>query len=260
MKDEFVMVPRELAEEINAALVFHGYVTLPRGLQIALTKPAEQHQGEPAGYFTFCHDKNKWLQGKPKGPEFLHLFTLLYTHADPGQACKWRNEAHRFNLEVEQLRFELREAKALANGQTVLRKEDAEDWAEERDALRAQLAERDALLAEITKRHWSGVDFDLPADLVNRIKALSASAEPSAPDCATCNDEGAVGNVLDTVPCPDCAAAPPVERDEREAFEKHYASMNDGFVPGFYEGEYDWDDAQPCWLTWQARAALERKP
>lgn len=39
--------------------------------------------------------------------------------------------------------------------------------------------------------------------------------EPSAPDCATCNDEGAVGNVLDTVPCPDCAAAPPAERDEQ---------------------------------------------
>ncbi|MCE0912015.1 MULTISPECIES: hypothetical protein [Pseudomonas] len=45
---------------------------------------------------------------------------------------------------------------------------------------RAQLAERDALLAEIAKRHWSGVDFDLPADLATRIKALSASAEPSA--------------------------------------------------------------------------------
>lgn len=42
--------------------------------------------------------------------------------------------------------------------------------------LRAQLAERDALLTEIEKRHWSGVDFDLPADLVARIKALTASA------------------------------------------------------------------------------------
>lgn len=41
---------------------------------------------------------------------------------------------------------------------------------------RAQLAERNVLLAEIAKRHWSGVDFDLPADLVARIRALSASA------------------------------------------------------------------------------------
>ena len=38
-----------------------------------------------------------------------------------------------------------------------------------------------ALLAEIAKRHWSGVDFDLPADLAARIKAVSAGAEPSTP-------------------------------------------------------------------------------
>lgn len=44
----------------------------------------------------------------------------------------------------------------------------------------AKLAERDALLADIAKRHWSGVDFDLPADLVARIKALPANAEPIA--------------------------------------------------------------------------------
>jgi hypothetical protein len=44
----------------------------------------------------------------------------------------------------------------------------------------AQLAERDALLTDIEKRHWSGVDFDLPADLVTRIKAISVSAEPEA--------------------------------------------------------------------------------
>lgn len=46
--------------------------------------------------------------------------------------------------------------------------------------LRAQLAEWDALLRDINKRHSSGVDFDLPADLAARVKALSASAEQSA--------------------------------------------------------------------------------
>ncbi|MEN5225561.1 hypothetical protein ABE561_12375 [Pseudomonas asiatica] len=49
------------------------------------------------------------------------------------------------------------------------------------EELSAKLADRDALLTDISKRHWSGVDFDLPADLVDRIKALSASAEPNAP-------------------------------------------------------------------------------
>lgn len=42
---------------------------------------------------------------------------------------------------------------------------------------------------------------------------------------------------------------------EREAFERHYASMNDGFCPAIYDGEYDWGDAQACWLTWQAARA-----
>jgi hypothetical protein len=49
------------------------------------------------------------------------------------------------------------------------------------EELSDKLADQDALLTDISKRHWSGVDFDLPADLVDRIKALSASAEPNAP-------------------------------------------------------------------------------
>lgn len=44
------------------------------------------------------------------------------------------------------------------------------------------------------------------------------------------------------------------EAAERASFEKHYASMNDGFCPSAYEGEYDWDDCQPCWSTWLACA------
>ncbi|HFQ8053600.1 TPA: Lar family restriction alleviation protein [Pseudomonas putida] len=46
------------------------------------------------------------------------------------------------------------------------------------EELSDKLAERNALLDEIAKRHWSGVDFDLPADLVARIRDLSANAEP----------------------------------------------------------------------------------
>lgn len=33
-------------------------------------------------------------------------------------------------------------------------------------------------------------------------------------NCTTCNGEGAVGNILDTVPCPVCAAAQPAEIDD----------------------------------------------
>ncbi|MGN8346316.1 hypothetical protein ACLEJQ_22205 [Pseudomonas sp. SMV71] len=41
-----------------------------------------------------------------------------------------------------------------------------------------RIDELEGLVADITKRHWS-VEFDLPFDLVARIKALSASAEPA---------------------------------------------------------------------------------
>lgn len=36
---------------------------------------------ELAGYFSFCHDKEKWLQQKSEGAEFNHLFTPLYAMA-----------------------------------------------------------------------------------------------------------------------------------------------------------------------------------
>lgn len=112
--------------------------------------------------------------------------------------------------------------------------------------LRAQLAESDALLRDINKRHSSGVDFDLPADLAARVKALSASAEQSAP----------------------------VERDERAAFEGAYCeyfnalpSVSTPITPeqvkqtrnGNHYGHGSLGK-NLRWAGWQMRAALERKP
>ncbi|WP_176512151.1 hypothetical protein [Pseudomonas faucium] len=95
---------------------------------------------------------------------------------------------------------------------------------------------------------------------------LSAGPEAIAPGCTTCNDEGAVGNILDTVPCPDCAAAPPAEHDEQAAFErafvvqegvcfsperKEYRSMNGRNIE-----ETDSIDLNLRLSGWMARAAL----
>lgn len=95
---------------------------------------------------------------------------------------------------------------------------------------------------------------------------MASIVVPSAPDCATCNDEGAVGNILDTVPCPDCAAAPPAEHDEQAAFErafvvqegvffsperKEYRSMNGRTIE-----ETDSIDLNLRLSGWMARAAL----
>lgn len=137
---------------------------------------------------------------------------------------------------------------------------------EERDTLRAQLANwqalaaerlemttgRDALLRDINKRHASGVDFDLPADLAARVTALSASAEP--------------------IPFPGYPPVPedrklpaepsaPVERDERADFEADQLSK--GFAIDLLPGTvatYMIPAVRFAWAGWQARAALERKP
>ena len=85
-----------------------------------------------------------------------------------------------------------------------------------------------------------------------------ASTEPSAPGCLTCNDDGAVGNILDIEPCPDCAAAPPAEIDERAKFEE--ASEPDGAnLDRNSDGDYVNPYVQSSWEGWSMRAVLERK-
>ncbi|MCP8349331.1 hypothetical protein DN387_13890, partial [Pseudomonas sp. FBF18] len=117
--------------------------------------PAEQHQGIPVGEvvaFGKGLHEIAWAAGRmPK------LGAKLYTHADP--------------VEVEQLREVIKHSDAQIMRQSMRISNQ-----------RAQLAERDALLRDINKRHSSGVDFDLPADLAARVAAVCAtSAEPSAP-------------------------------------------------------------------------------
>lgn len=67
---------------IHSRKVCHACVSMPRDFLCGVCDaPAEDVRAvgdEPVGYFTFCHDKNRWVQGKPKGPEFIHLFTPLY--------------------------------------------------------------------------------------------------------------------------------------------------------------------------------------
>ncbi|MBV4507732.1 hypothetical protein HU751_023145 [Pseudomonas sp. BW13M1] len=98
----------------------------------------------------------------------------VYIHADPG--------------EVERLQFELSEARAIANGQTSLRKEEAEDWAKERDTLRAQLAEVYGLLRDLgvepddVSDMYSGVAKDAERYRLLRERMLVSDFPPPHPD------------------------------------------------------------------------------
>lgn len=78
---------------------------------------AEQHQIEPVawrGINELGEVVTEWIDGTPPSsmvdlsgnPASFARIERAYTHADPDEASKWRNEAHRFNLEVERLRKE----------------------------------------------------------------------------------------------------------------------------------------------------------
>ncbi|KTC25477.1 hypothetical protein AO392_14730 [Pseudomonas putida] len=151
--------PRSLLEEACNGLRITQDRTR-KELRALLAQPADQHQGEPVAFYREFVDGREYCE-KP----FTNDWTPLYTHAEAG--------------EVERLRAELESVKSSRDA-----------FAQNAIDLRAQLAERDALLRDINKRHSSGVDFDLPADLAARVAAVCAtSAEPkSCGACAGCTD------------------------------------------------------------------------
>lgn len=171
----------------------------------------EQHQGEPvawripvSGSWFYdtkreaCEreyaDYRSAFTAEELAEEDTHAPEPLYTHADPGEVERLRAEL------VESDHAFIRAATELDQCESMAAMVAEHEWAEHvgtgkvsgkveaaftqlhNDLHEAgeKLAERDALLREIEKRHWSGVDFDLPHDLVVRIKALSASAEQEA--------------------------------------------------------------------------------
>ncbi|BBH46943.1 hypothetical protein [Pseudomonas sp. KU43P] len=121
--------------------------------------PTDQSQDIPVGEvvaFGIGLHEIAWAAGR-----MPNLSAKLYTSADPGEVERLKSIERSYGLRealLEQVKGE--------RDRMIARTMELAD----------QLADRDALLAEIAKRHWSGVDFDLPADLAARIKALSASA------------------------------------------------------------------------------------
>lgn len=127
------------------------------------------------------------------------------------------------------------------------------------------VAERDALLKSVIEEDSD--KYVMGDEWHARYEQLSVSAEQSAPSCITCNDHGAVGNILDTVPCPDYAAAPPVALDERAAFERVVVaewaqapiSRKRDLLPKDDPcyGDYCDEPLQRAWVGWRMRAWLE---
>lgn len=72
------------------------------------------------------------------------------------------------------------------------------------------------------------------------------------PDCATCGDNGAVGNILDTVPCPDCTAPRTMME---EVLRSHIPEMPRAMPrktlhDGYEESDRDWVEDNILALRW----------
>lgn len=178
----------ELPELPDSVYVRDGWLRAADELRALLAQSAEQHQGEPVVLPARKHgihadySQNPLADGWNACLDEIAKLGPLYTHADPG--------------EVERLRAELAEWKKRCQYSA----DTAHDVARERDTLRAQLAtsddareslsaqlraahdklaERDALLRDIASGYWE-LSIELPADLLARLQALSASAESEA--------------------------------------------------------------------------------
>ena len=250
-----------------------------------------QHQGEPVvSQCPLCCQTHEQVPvGRAGGQQANGCDVDFTTWRCEGCGGSWIGDPADPG-EVERLRdiLEHKESVQAELNQTL------EQVLNERDALRAQLAERDALLrqcgnpvrSQISRLEDEAKRSDHPKlyrDEVERLSvilrqmdALSASAEPSAPKCKHCHDLGEIptGKMIDQgywqppepdmEPCPHCQGEPsaPVERDERADFEAWFATT--GLAEAWGRTVADCLKGKGCctnsrWEGWQARAALERK-
>lgn len=208
--------------DAKGSLAPHGIGEMARDLleTCAARLPAEQHQGEPV---CWVNDQQLLLCSKsprvdePENPMTHNLPRNIAGSALQGEYCNTPLFRNTDTAEVVALRGAYLRA------------------GEREHELRTELAKlRAALKFYADRDHYStddGLNWDScsgePANILWHESepwfiedgsiaraALAISAQRGLPDCATCNGEGAVGNILDTVPCPDCAAAPPAEPDD----------------------------------------------
>ena len=231
--EQMVSVPREWVENYAGLLEERCAYKASERVQAVLAQPATQHQGDPVAFYREFVDGREYCE-KP----FTNDWTPLYTHADAGEVERLHN-GHVKSLEALNQQSE----------------KQRDHWIDECKALRAQLAERDALLKRqpsfINTLETFEADDGTFVRLSDVLGALSASAEP--------------------IPFPGYPPVPEdrklpaepsaqVERDENAAFESWARSRITPLKLQLDEiGLYHDLVAGTAHDAWQARAALERK-
>lgn len=199
-KEDMVSLPRELAETFERSKSPPPAWAVER-LRAILDAQAEQRQGEPLALPKYLDTEqmdgyqSPYNRGWNACLDEIAKLGPLYAHADPGKVERMRKE---LEIALSDIKVEQRVSHNLRQHKT----DYMEAAVETRKALLAQLAERDALLREWGELSKRGIGSQ---ELHTRtVAALSASAEPKSLVCKTCDGHGAVGNMLNAEPCPDC--------------------------------------------------------
>lgn len=193
---EMVSVPRELtqmaADAIDdlladgvSAVSAAAWVDIPQKLRALLAQPVEQHQDEPVGYqvrtmtdrpgsqwtpWRECCDTTRAMHSHEVGR--FNLFGIMreirpvYTHADPGEVERLRTGLDHMREERDDLSRKLDRFYSRTHGIKNL---------SVIEQLSDKLAERDSLLQQALQVGG------LTQEWHDKVAALSASAEPSAP-------------------------------------------------------------------------------
>lgn len=153
----------------------------------------EQHQGEPVAWqvrsktnrpesqwtpWKECCEMTRAMHSHEVGRfnqfGIMREMRPLYSHADPGEVERLTEQ---LEVDNQTIAYAARQAEEKQKVTDALMA-DAKQFRGERDTLRAQLAERDALLRELADAPPAAMEFRLQ----QKVKAaLSASAEPGAP-------------------------------------------------------------------------------
>lgn len=198
---EMVSVTRYLAEEINAALINHGHVALPRGLQEAMNAPCPPPHPDPIA----------WMVGtafwwtKEEAERDAAETGLPITPVGPLTG----------SAEVEQLREVIKHSDSNIQLQSLRISNQ-----------RAQLAERDALLTKMKALFR----VDDPFDLYDAVCAvLSAKAEPSEPTPQAVNGHRLCCKAVDDYRPGKCSCGVEIDHDiPGTSFQRLNALANQG--------------------------------
>lgn len=276
MKDEFVMVPRELAEVAGRALSSNGYDLQARDLEAALSL---QLQGEPVAFLVhgpsgcmgaYLKDPTHWAHGYRVEPLYTLRAQLAEQDALLRRCLLAVREQHCDEGEAE---FDL-PAPLLSDIDAALSAQLRPADAGELERLRAALkfyADRehyhfesgnwDTVSGEPLNILWCGDDPDFIEDGSVARAALSTSADPSNDLCA----EGAHEFVPFRSKCVKCGELYSAEPSAREAQALKDESRlgierlpAEPITPDGLEGVEDL--ARRIAARVKARASLERKP